>query len=101
MKKRPTKAPGSVKKRSARAASAKQPRDAQMLRLEAEITRRKQAELALRATERRLEALLGTIHDHLVSYDKEWRYTYVNDRAAAVLGLSKEELLGKCIWELF
>jgi PAS domain S-box-containing protein len=49
----------------------------------------------------RLEAVLDTINDHLVNYDLQWRYTYVNDRAAAVLRLPKEELLGKCIWDLF
>jgi PAS domain S-box-containing protein len=61
----------------------------------------KDAEQALRATEQRLEAVLGSINDHLVSYDLQWRYTYVNDKAAAVLGRPKEELLGKCIWDLF
>lgn len=66
-----------------------------------EIHKRKQAEQALRVTERRLEAVLDTINDHLVSYDLQWRYTYVNDRAAGVLGRPKEELLGRCIWNLF
>ncbi|HEY3486858.1 MAG TPA: PAS domain S-box protein, partial [Gammaproteobacteria bacterium] len=66
-----------------------------------EIMQRERAEQARRESERRLEAVLGSINDHLVSYDLKWRYTYVNDKAAAVLGKPKEQLIGKCIWDLF
>jgi len=51
--------------------------------------------------EDRLEAVLASIDDHLVCYDHEWRYTYVNDKAAAVLRKSREELLGHSIWDVF
>jgi PAS domain S-box-containing protein len=56
---------------------------------------------ALQAAERRLSLVLESIDDHLVSYDHQWRYTFVNDGAARVLGKSKEELLGHSIWELY
>jgi PAS domain S-box-containing protein len=56
---------------------------------------------ALRASEQRLSAVLESIDDHLVSYDSQWRYTYVNDAAARTLGKSRDELIGRCIWELF
>jgi PAS domain S-box-containing protein len=59
-----------------------------------DITRQKQAEA-------RLEAVLASIDDHLASYDRRWRYTFVNDPAARVLGRRKDELIGECIWELF
>ena len=59
-----------------------------------DITERRQAEA-------RLGAVLASINDHLACYDRQWRYTFVNDRAAQVLGKRKEELLGKSIWELF
>ena len=59
-----------------------------------DVTERKRAEA-------RLEAVLASINDHLVCYDCQWRYTFVNDKAAQVLGRSKEDLLGKSIWELF
>ena len=65
------------------------------------IDERKAVEAALRETDARLEAVLASIGDHLVTYDREWRYTYVNDPAAKVLGKSKEELLGRSIWEVF
>jgi PAS domain S-box-containing protein len=45
--------------------------------------------------------VLASLNDHFVMFDREWRYTYVNDAAAQVLGLPKEALLGQQIWELF
>ncbi|HEX2224347.1 MAG TPA: PAS domain-containing protein [Thermoanaerobaculia bacterium] len=48
-----------------------------------------------------LEAALGGIDDHFAIYDHEWRYVYVNQSAADVLGKTRAELLGRCIWELF
>jgi PAS domain S-box-containing protein len=45
--------------------------------------------------------VLASLNDHFVMFDLEWRYTYVNDAAAQVLGLPKEKLLGRSIWELF
>ena len=54
-----------------------------------------------RLAEERLEAVLSSIDDHLACYDHEWRYTYINDQGAAVLGKTREELLGRSIWEVF
>ena len=48
-----------------------------------------------------LEAALAGLDDHVAVYDPEWRYVYVNRRAAEVLGRSEQELLGRCIWDLF
>jgi PAS domain S-box-containing protein len=59
-----------------------------------DITARKRAEMLL-------EAVLSSINDHVVCYDRQWRYTYVNDKAAEVLGKRKEKLLGRSIWEIF
>ncbi|BDI15554.1 hypothetical protein ANSO36C_13560 [Nostoc cf. commune SO-36] len=33
--------------------------------------------------------------------DRQWRYTFVNDRIAEVAGIQKEELQGRIIWEVF
>ena len=59
-----------------------------------DVTERKQAET-------RLGAVIASINDHLASYDRKWRYTYVNEQGAAILGRKREELLGRCIWDLF
>jgi signal transduction histidine kinase len=44
-----------------------------------------------------LESVLAGIDDHLVCFDRQWRFTLINDKAATVLGKSKEELLGRSI----
>ncbi|WP_206757501.1 MULTISPECIES: PAS domain S-box protein, partial [unclassified Leptolyngbya] len=36
-----------------------------------------------------------------VVLDQQSRYVYVNDRVIKVVGRSKEELIGQCIWDLF
>ena len=48
-----------------------------------------------------LESVLAGIDDHLVCFDHQWRYTYVNDKVSEVLGKTRDELLGHCVWELF
>ncbi|BAZ25292.1 multi-sensor hybrid histidine kinase [Kalymmatonema gypsitolerans NIES-4073] len=44
---------------------------------------------------------ISRINDQFLVLDKEWRYTYVNDTVAEVVRIPKEELLGKCIWDVF
>lgn len=66
-----------------------------------DITARKAMERAHRQAEQRLTAVLSGIHDHLVSYDHDWRYTYVNEGAQRILGKSCDELLGQRIWDVF
>jgi PAS domain S-box-containing protein len=48
-----------------------------------------------------LESVLSAIDDHIACFDSQWRYTFVNDKAAEMLGKRKEELLGHCAWDLF
>lgn len=48
-----------------------------------------------------LSSILSCIKDQFLCLDREWRYTYVNDRVVEVVGLSREQLLGKSIWEVF
>ncbi|MDF5710110.1 MAG: ATP-binding protein [Nostoc sp. S4] len=61
----------------------------QELRIEAEVAKA------------HLETVLAGIQDQFFVLDCEWRYTFVNQRVTEVLGLSKEELLGRSIWEVF
>jgi PAS domain S-box-containing protein len=53
------------------------------------------------AAEANLSSILSCIKDQFLFLDREWRYTYVNDRVMEVVGLSREQLLGKSIWEVF
>ncbi len=49
----------------------------------------------------RLESVLAGINDQFIVLDREWRYTFINDQVLKVTGKTKEELLGKNIWEVF
>lgn len=49
----------------------------------------------------RLESVLAGIDEQFILLDREWRYVYVNDRTVQTTGLSREEMLGHSIWELF
>jgi PAS domain S-box-containing protein len=52
------------------------------------------------ATQILLEKVLANVNDYFAFLDGQWRYTYVNDAAARVIGLPRERLIGECIWEL-
>ena len=39
--------------------------------------------------------------DAFITFDHNWRYTYVNERAVQLLGRPREDLLGQVVWELF
>jgi PAS domain S-box-containing protein len=48
-----------------------------------------------------LGGILERFSDALVALDKNWRYTYVNQRAADLFGRRPEDLIGKYIWAEF
>jgi PAS domain S-box-containing protein len=66
-----------------------------------DITERKRAEEGLLAAHRRTTTILESISDGFNTFDREWRYTYVNAAAAKMLGKAPEDLLGKNVWELW
>jgi PAS domain S-box-containing protein len=66
-----------------------------------DITKAKAAREALQRTERHLTELVESIGDHLVSFDRELRYTYVNEGAARRMGRAREQLVGKTLLEIF
>ncbi|OUL29889.1 hypothetical protein BV372_22625 [Nostoc sp. T09] len=45
--------------------------------------------------------VLAKIGSAFVMLNDEWRYTYVNEKAAELAGINQESFLGKTIWELF
>jgi PAS domain S-box-containing protein len=72
-----------------------------MLQTDRDITDRKRAAEQLEATHRKTIAILESISDGFNTFDREWRYTYVNPPAAKMLGKTPAELLGKVFWELW
>ena len=49
----------------------------------------------------RYEEALGAIEDHFAILDREFRYVFLNAKAAETLGRPAEELIGNRIWDLF
>ncbi len=70
-----------------------------------EVVQAKQAQerLLTEATNARdlLSSVFDRMHDGTVALDTNWHYTYVNDRAATLLGRPATELIGKHIWTEF
>ncbi len=65
------------------------------------IRRERVLHAEVQAASAQLETVLASINDQFLVLDREWRYVYVSDRVLDVVGKTREELLGKCIWELF
>lgn len=45
--------------------------------------------------------ILESIGDAFMAFDRDWRFTYVNDQSEKVMGRAREELLGKIFWDEF
>ena len=47
------------------------------------------------------ETLLASISDAFSAIDRDWRYIYVNEHVAELAQMSRDQLLGRVIWEVF
>lgn len=66
-----------------------------------DITEQHRTAESARAIAERLETTLESITDALYIVDRDWRFTFLNRRAEALVHRTREELLGKVIWEEF
>jgi PAS domain-containing protein len=66
-----------------------------------DVTARVRAERAAHDCARRLGGIFESVTDAVVMFDRDWRYTFVNQRAAELLRRRPEELLGRNVWEVF
>lgn len=64
-----------------------------------DITAQKQADHALRESEARYRQLVQTASEGIWQIDAEFRTVEINGRMAELLGCSKEEVVGRPIWE--
>ena len=66
-----------------------------------DVTARKQAEAAIRASEGRSLTILESITDGFFALDSDWRFTYVNAAGVRFLDRTPGDLIGKSLWEEF
>lgn len=66
-----------------------------------DITRERHIKETLRNTRDRLNTILSSIKDGFAVFDREWRYTYVNESAARLLNKTADQLIGRVIWDVF
>jgi len=66
-----------------------------------EITKRREAERALRESEQRYRQLAESAQDLIFIIDKKGRVQYVNSSAAKEFGCDSDQMIGKSVTELF
>jgi two-component system, cell cycle sensor histidine kinase and response regulator CckA len=60
-----------------------------------DITGRKQAEEALRESEKRMNTILSNVGAYIFMKDTQYRYTYANSKVCKLFGFKEEEIIGK------
>jgi PAS domain S-box-containing protein len=65
------------------------------------LTRETAARTEEARARREIETILESITDAFFAVDQEWRFTYLNHEAERLLQRSREELLGREVWEEF
>lgn len=66
-----------------------------------DVTDRRRTERLLEAERQRAVRILNSVSDGFYSLDNDWRFTFVNEAAVAVLRRPASELIGQCIWDVF
>ncbi|MEH2175354.1 ATP-binding protein [Nostoc sp.] len=91
-----------IKPFSARELLARVEAALKMARLRQEAMEREQGlRIEAEVAKAHLETVIAGIQDQFFVLDREWRYSFVNEQVADVVGIPKEELLGRIIWEVF
>jgi two-component system sensor histidine kinase VicK len=66
-----------------------------------DITELRRIQQALQSSNRRIVNILESIMDGFFTLDHQWNFTYCNPQAEQLLKRSRQELLGKCLWQAF
>jgi PAS domain S-box-containing protein len=61
----------------------------------------RQEEQLRRAAEHKTAVILESLTDGFIALDRQWRFTYANAAAERIANLSRAQMLGKNIWQLF
>jgi PAS domain S-box-containing protein len=76
-------------------------RPVRMLGVGSDITDRKNAEQELRKAKAQVDDILSSITESFIALDREWRFTYVNERVVERTGKGRDQLIGNRFWEVF
>jgi PAS domain S-box-containing protein len=61
----------------------------------------KTSRTALKESNEQIGSILENISDGFAAFDRQWRCTYVNDKATELSRIPRTEILGKNLWDLF
>jgi PAS domain S-box-containing protein len=64
-----------------------------------DLTRQRRAEELLSETRKRMLDILDSMSDSFIVLDTEWRFKYINKRAAELSGVVPEDILNESIWD--
>lgn len=70
-------------------------------RLDELVVRERNLRREAEAEHERAVSIIESITDGFFALDRQWRYVYVNQRAEQLVGRTREELLGKVVWDAF
>lgn len=65
-----------------------------------DITQQKRIHEEIQRAHQEKEAVLQRVSDSIISLDKEWRYTFLNDAAFNSHPPGRQDVLGKVIWDV-
>ncbi len=66
-----------------------------------DLSERKRAEQEARHLATRMTNILESITDGFFTIDRAWRYTYLNSQAEQMLQASRDELIGRSLWDVY
>lgn len=66
-----------------------------------DISASKEASEQIRRLAERQSRIFESITDAFFTLDREWRFTFMNARCEELLQVSRNEILGECLWEAF
>ncbi|MBW4491277.1 MAG: response regulator [Trichocoleus desertorum ATA4-8-CV12] len=73
-----------------------------LARLRRETQQREQTlRLEAETAQQSVETILSSINDGFYRLDRNWCYTYINDRNCEIVSRPRNDVLGKNIWEMF
>jgi len=72
-----------------------------LLKVAEDVTEQRKSREMLEQSRLRVLHILESTTDSYVELDDNWRFMYVNQKAEGMLGKSRDDLLGRQIWDIF